>query len=155
MTERELEQVADIDEAELPKEGKERERIVRARVNQHFFRVTVLASYDFRCCITGLAIPELLTASHIAAWSRDPKNRMNPRNGLALNALHDRAFDRGLMGIGPDWKVRFAPVLKRQRTMHDEGLAWLLKFEGKEIARPRKFHPDAELLAEHRKRYNL
>src|SRR5215469_13496078 len=57
---RSLEEIAEIDERELPKEGLERERLVRVRVNQHFFRATVLSAYDRKCCITGLAVPELL-----------------------------------------------------------------------------------------------
>jgi putative restriction endonuclease len=39
---RRIEEVAEIDETELPKEGLERDRMVRVRVNQHFFRSTVL-----------------------------------------------------------------------------------------------------------------
>src|SRR5688572_8506665 len=44
-TGRKLEEIAEIDEIderELPKEGLERERLVRVRVNQHFFRAAVL-----------------------------------------------------------------------------------------------------------------
>src|SRR2546427_171097 len=77
-TGRTLEEIAEIDERELPKEGLERDRIVRVRVNQHFFRSAVLAAYDYKCCITGLAVPELLVASHIIPWATDPKQRMNP-----------------------------------------------------------------------------
>ncbi len=40
-----------------------------------------------------------LTASHIIPWAEDAQNRLNPKNGLCLNALHDRAFDRHLMWI--------------------------------------------------------
>ncbi|MCK5805919.1 MAG: HNH endonuclease [Lentisphaeria bacterium] len=76
-------------------EGKTRETVIKARVNQSFFRKTVLASYE-ACCITGLQIPELLVASHIIPWAKDPRNRTNPRNGLCLNCLHDKAFDVGL-----------------------------------------------------------
>lgn len=46
-------------------EGTTRETVVRARVNQTFFRAAVLAAYNSTCCITGLAIPDLLIASHI------------------------------------------------------------------------------------------
>jgi putative restriction endonuclease len=55
-----IEETAHIDIVDLP-EGKERERIVRTRVNQNFFRQTVLAAYNDKCCITDLALPELLT----------------------------------------------------------------------------------------------
>ncbi len=148
-TGRKLEEIAEIDERELPKEGLERERMVRVRVNQHFFRATVLSAYDHKCCVTGLAVPELLVASHIIPWASDAKQRMNPRNGLCLNALHDRAFDRSLMFIGEDMTVRFREKLLRFEN-RDAGLDWLLGFEGKPILLPRKFKPDEALLSLHR-----
>ncbi|HOB32780.1 MAG TPA: HNH endonuclease signature motif containing protein, partial [Verrucomicrobiota bacterium] len=130
---RKLEDIAEIDEEELPKEGLERERMVRTRVNQHFFRQAVLSAYDYKCCITDLAVPELLIASHIVPWAVNKAQRMNPRNGLCLNALHDRAFDRKLMFIDEDFKVRFRkPLVFMGRR--SSGLDWLLGYEGKEIA---------------------
>jgi putative restriction endonuclease len=149
-TGRKLEQIADIDERELPKEGLERERMVRVRVNQHFFRAAVLSAYDYKCCVTGLAVPELLVASHIIPWAADPKQRMNPRNGLCLNALHDRAFDRGLMFVAKDMTVRFRERLIRFEKK-SPGLDWLLSYERKPICLPRKFAPDTALLAIHRR----
>ena len=38
-----VEAITEIDESEIPKEGKERESTVKARVNQSFFRKTVLS----------------------------------------------------------------------------------------------------------------
>jgi len=148
-TGRKLEEVAEIDERELPKQGLERQRMVRVRVNQYFFRATVLAAYDFKCCITTLAVRELLVASHIVPWANDPKQRMNPRNGLCLNALHDRAFDRGLMFIGADMTVRFREKLLCSEE-RNPGLDWLLAYEGKPICMPRRFKPDEALLSLHR-----
>lgn len=57
---------------------------VKARLGQSFFRKSVLASYNCRCCITGDPIPELLVASHILPWGKYPEHRLNPRNGLCL-----------------------------------------------------------------------
>src|SRR5258708_2851259 len=93
---RPIEEVAEIDTRDLPAEGIEREAVVRIRVNQSFFRRRIVSAYECRCCVTGLRVPELLVASHIIPWAEDVPNRLNPRNGLCLNALHDRAFDRGL-----------------------------------------------------------
>jgi len=42
--------------------------------------------------ISDIANVELLNASHIIPWRVDSTNRLNPRNGICLNALHDRAF---------------------------------------------------------------
>lgn len=78
---------------------------VRVRVGQDFFRRAVLSAYDYKCCITGLAVPQLLVASHIKPWRLDQQNRVNPRNGLALSALHDKAFDLGIITIDEDHKV--------------------------------------------------
>jgi len=153
-TGRKLEEIAEIDERELPKEGLEREQMVRVRVNQHFFRAAVLSAYDNKCCVTGLAVPELLVASHIASWASDPKQRMNPRNGLCLNALHDRAFDRSLMFIGRDMTVRFREKLLRSER-RNPGLDWLLGYEGKPICMPRKFRPDEALLLLHQSAKDL
>jgi putative restriction endonuclease len=149
-----LAQLAEIDENELPAEGLDRERLVKTRVNQHFFRAAVLASYNFRCCVSGLAVPPLLVASHIVPWSLDTKNRMNPRNGLCLNVLHDRAFDRGLMTITPDFKVKISDSLKATRRADEEPISWLRRFDGAKLTVPKKFPPDATLLASHRERWH-
>src|ERR1044072_320106 len=52
LTHQSVEDMNGLDEDELPREGLERERLVRVRVNQRFFRATVLTSYESRCCIT-------------------------------------------------------------------------------------------------------
>lgn len=153
-TGRRLEEVAEIDESELPAEGLDRERLVKTRVNQRFFRDAVLAAYNFRCCVSGLAVPPLLVASHIVPWSLDAKNRMNPRNGLCLNALHDRAFDRGLMTVTADFNVKISGMLEPTSKADEEPLAWLRRFDGSPLTLPKKFPPDAALLASHRKRWN-
>lgn len=130
-------------------EGLSREVIARARINQAFFRAAVLAAYDRRCCITGLAIPQLLTASHIVPWSVDTKNRTNPQNGLCLNALHDRAFDCGLVTVTTDLRVKVSRSIKATKDGAARDL--LQKFEGAEISRPRHFVPDIEFLRYHNK----
>jgi putative restriction endonuclease len=131
-------------------EGKTRDAIVKARVNQSFFRSAVLAAYDCRCCVTGLAVPELLTASHIVPWSIDTKNRTNPRNGLCLNAIHDRAFDSGLVTVTPDYRIVVSGVLKRSLKAEDllSGTL-LLDYEGLAITLPERFVPDQEFLRYH------
>jgi len=147
-----VEDLVEIKVTELPPPGREREALVKLRVNQTFFRDRVLSAYGFRCCVTGLAHKELLNASHIVGWARDEKNRLNPRNGLCLNALHDRAFDRCLMWIDRDFKVRFAPLLRRGLSDSNQSLAWLLSFEGEPLLLPSGFRPDPELLAQHASR---
>lgn len=150
--ERPVEQVADVATDDLPPPGVERDALVRLRVNQSFFRKRVLSAFEFRCCVTGLAVPELLVASHIVPWAADPAQRLNPRNGLCLNALHDRAFDRHLMWIDDDFVVRFSPrFLKGKRgSKESPALTWATQFDGQPLRMPRNFTPDPDLLRRHR-----
>jgi putative restriction endonuclease len=143
-----LEEVSEISVRDLPREGIERAALIRIRVNQSFFRRRILSAYEFTCCVTGLSVRELLVASHIVPWSQDPKNRLNPRNGLCLNALHDRAFDRGLMWVDNTLCVRFSPQLRERRNL-DEALEWALSFEGTRLRLPDQFSPDGKLLSQH------
>lgn len=129
-------------------EGRTRETLIRARVNQGFFRVAVLAAYGGRCCVTRLGVPQLLSASHIVPWAIDIKNRTNPRNGLCLNAIHDRAFDCGLMTITSEFKVKLSPKVKGKNA--DIGIRDLLtRYEGVSISIPRRFVPSLEFLQYH------
>lgn len=143
-----IENTAGISKEGLPAEGKERETFVRTRVNQSFFRRMILASYDNRCCITGIAIPELLVASHIIPWAVDKKNRMNPCNGLCLNALHDKAFDTGLITITTEHTVMVSGKLKMKHSAMD---LFFALFDNKKIMLPQKFYPSAEFLEYHNK----
>jgi hypothetical protein len=123
----------------------ERDTLIKARLVQSFFRNAVLTAYDTRCALTGIAHPELLTASHIIPWHTDPKRRADPRNGLCLNPLHDRAFDRGLMTFDEQLCVVFSPAI------HEAQLPpWFIETEGWLLLLPRRFQPDAEALAYHR-----
>jgi putative restriction endonuclease len=134
-TGKQIEDISDFESLDLPKSGKEREAIVKVRVNQSFFRRAVLAAYDFKCCITGLEIPELLNASHIIPWSKDKANQVNPRNGLCLNAIHDRAFDRGLITITPDLTIKVSKAVKIKKASYAVQ-EFLLKYDGLEINKP-------------------
>lgn len=106
-----VERATNIILEDLPKEGKEREAMVKLRVNQSFFRKAILASYNNTCCITGITIPHLLVAGHIIPWSSDKSNRVNPSNGLCLNALHDLAYDKGLITVTPDYVIKLSDEL--------------------------------------------
>ena len=142
-----VEALNDIPEAELPREGTMRERMVKVRVNQSFFRNAVLAAYNDTCCITGLKQREFLIAGHIRPWGLDESNRLNPRNGIAINALHDRAFETGHLTITPDYTIRISPALLKQnsKTVTD----YFGQYDGKPMALPSRFLPDPEFLKYH------
>ncbi|MFA9499748.1 HNH endonuclease [Mannheimia sp. E30BD] len=128
-------------------EGKEKISQVAVRANQHFFRSSVLAAYNQKCCITGIEMPELLVASHIKPWKDDLDNRLNPRNGLCLNTLHDKAFDRGLITLDEQFRVVLSPLLLNTA----ETVKFFLPYENQEITLPERLSPDLELLDFHRR----
>ncbi len=138
----------DISEDDLPKEGKTREAVIKVRVNQAFFRSAILASYNDTCCITGINQKALLVAGHIRPWGIDTKNRLNPRNGIALNALHDKAFENGLITISTDFKIKISSVLKKQ-SKSESVQNYFLKYDNKSIVLPSRFLPDKEFLDYH------
>src|SRR5262245_24622757 len=121
--------------------------ITKVRVNQHLFRSMILAGYRNECAVCTLPIPSLLVASHIIRWSVEKSVRMNPHNGICLCAVHDRAFDAGLLLVKPDYRValRLPARVKGNRTVEE----CLLAFDGKMIALPDRWHPDPALLERH------
>lgn len=133
-------------------EGKERERLVTVRINQLLFRKMVLTNFNNQCCITGIKQTELIVASHILPWSKDKGNRLNPKNGLALNTLHDKAFDCGLLTITEDLKIKISSTfLKSQDILSIKQN--FIDYEGKSLIAPQKFFPDVEFLKVHNERF--
>jgi putative restriction endonuclease len=147
-----LEATSEIETDDLPEAGVEREALVKLRVKQSFFRRRVLSAYSFRCCVTGLTNRQLLVASHIVPWAHDAANRLNPRNGLSLNALHDKVFDRHLMWIDDNFFVRLSPKLRESNAASKQTVDWLMSFDGKPLLLPVNFHPDPVLIAQHASR---
>ncbi|MDO9359298.1 MAG: HNH endonuclease [Polaromonas sp.] len=135
-------------------EGRTRSAVVEVRVNQARFRKSVLASYNATCCISGIQNEKLVVASHIVPWSQDTKNRLNPQNGLCLSALHDRAYDQGLITVLPDFRVRVSQALGTPRA--DDFLSYsLLRYNDQVITLPEKFRPDPNFLASHATKFGF
>ena len=138
-----------IDPENLP-QGIEQKRTIKSRVNQNFFRSMILASYDNQCCITGLPVSDLLVASHIIPWHKNKEHRINPRNGLCLNALHDKAFDRGLITVSTEHKVIVSKHFE-EFSSNNFIKDYFNKFHNKVIYKPDKFSPKKEFLEYHNK----
>jgi len=128
--------------------GETRRVVTEQRIRQNFFRRAVLSSYLGRCCMSGLSEPRLLIASHIVPWSKDKDNRLNPRNGLCLSALHDKAFDRGLIALDNDFRV----ILSTELEQRDEPFVreFFHPLAGQTITLPERFTPDKGFLTRHR-----
>ena len=138
----------EAEEETIDRRGEDRAVEAKARVGQQFFRASVMSSYNERCCITGLSLPALLVASHIVPWRVDEQNRVNPRNGLLLSTLHDKAFDAGYLTLDDELVVR---VSRKHIPDNDEFFAAAIgHYDGQPILRPEKFEPDRQFLHYHR-----
>lgn len=128
--------------------GETRQAFVQLRVRQQFFRRAVLSSYRSRCCISGVSDARLLVASHIVPWRMDKTNRLNPGNGLCLSAIHDKAFDRGLITFSDDLRVLVSPELLGGADAFVDQV--FRPIDGQKIARPERFAPNLAFIRRHR-----
>lgn len=133
----------------LDKEGNDVEVIARARLGQSYFRKMVLSNYNYKCCVTGLDVPQTLRASHIVAWAEDKKHRMDPENGLCLSATYDSAFDKHLISFDKDYKMIVSKEIKDYYT-NEVTKEYFGNFEGRKIMLPMRFLPSQKLLEKHR-----
>ena len=124
-------------------------RLTKVRLVQAFFRNAVLSSYEYRCSMCDLAVPQLLTASHIIPWSKTEHRRADPRNGLSLCALHDRAFDRGLLTVDEEKRVMISSQMPTSTSCDLQRVAFA-EITGKRLTLPHRFFPDESALAYHR-----
>lgn len=127
------------------KQGERRQSLVTVRIGQSFFREMIVASYGRRCALTGIEDQRLLNASHIVGWADAPDLRLNPANGICLNALHDRAFDRHLITFDEDYRMMVRNDVK------GEARRSLERVETTRLTMPARFLPDQAFLERHRR----
>ena len=91
----------------------EAERLVVQRVGQSLFRDGLLDLWEGRCAVTGLAVPELLRASHIKPWAQCDRDaeRLDVYNGFLLAPHLDAAFDCGFVTVSDDGRVVLSEAL--------------------------------------------
>jgi len=77
---------------------------VQVRLHQASFRERVLDAYRTHCAMCRLKHRELLDAAHIIPDS-DPDGHPEVSNGLSLCKIHHTAFDRGILGVRPDYVI--------------------------------------------------
>lgn len=96
-----------------PPSSTEAVRLVKQRVGQDIYRQALMDYWGGACAVTGLAVPELLRASHAKPWAdcASDEERLNVFNGLLLAAHLDALFDRGFLTFGPDGEGILSPEL--------------------------------------------
>lgn len=137
----------------LPEGSTERTTLTKQRRGQQYFREIVLNNYDEKCAVTSLPIRELLIASHILPWHGFEKERLNIRNGISLNRLHDAAFDQGLIAFDDELRLQLSNRL-RTYLSHAAVESHFAAYEGKSIQIPSdSIPPELSFIAAHRKKF--
>lgn len=130
-------------------QGLDRAALTKVRVNQSFFRSMVLAGYRSKCAVCDLPFDSLLVAAHIVPWSIDRSLRMNPRNGICLCSLHDRAYDQGLLHFACDCTISLHSDVEAVAHIPSVNVGFI-QFAGKSLTLPDRWHPDPVFLDRHR-----
>lgn len=114
--------------------GTEIERMVRQRVGQQAFRSAMLDYWGGACAVTGLAMPEVLRASHAKPWAEcvSDAERLDVFNGFLLSANLDALFDRFLISFSSAGELLVSSSISDEsrlnlgldKTLH---LRWLAK----------------------------
>lgn len=86
--------------------------LVQARRGQGQFRAGLMRRWQGACAVTGVAVTQILRASHARPW-RDSTNaeRLDPNNGLLLAAHLDALFDVGLISFDDDGAMLVSATL--------------------------------------------
>lgn len=123
-------------------------RLVRQRVHQPAFRARVMLAYNRTCAVCVLKHVELLDAAHIIEDGHDWGEPV-VQNGLSLCKIHHAAYDRGLLGISPDYEVHVNAALLEEvdGPMLKHGLQ---EMQGRPLHLPdsSRDHPDRARLAQ-------
>ena len=122
-------------------------REVKQRLHQQRFRSLVLAAYQTRCAMCGLRHKPLLDAAHILP-DRDERGNPEVPNGLALCRIHHGAYDVGIVGVDPEYRIHLRQDVLEE---HDGPMLkhGLQELHGERIVLPRRpgDRPNAEFLA--------
>ncbi|MHA3690843.1 HNH endonuclease [Akkermansia sp. AKK6] len=82
------------------------ESLAQQRLGQARYRAALMALWNGACALTGVDIPELLRASHAKPWSNaSDRERLDPFNGVLLEARFDLLFDQGLISFNDDGTI--------------------------------------------------
>jgi predicted restriction endonuclease len=74
---------------------------------------------------------------------------MNPKNGICMCVLHDKAFDKGLLSIADDYRILLSNTLKKLPNEVSVQRGFIV-YEGNLITLPDRFIPDKEFIRFHR-----
>jgi putative restriction endonuclease len=129
----------------LSKEEFEEEVFVRGGV----FKREVPKIYGYQCAISEMQIEsstnaQMVDACHLVPFAISKDDTIT--NGIALSPNLHRAYDRGLITITEDYRVKISKAISENHSPYSLG-----QFDGKEILLPRNpdYYPSIENLRWH------
>lgn len=126
--------------------GDKRANVKIRGAEQREFALKVKLNYQYQCAISGIKTKDFLVASHIIPWSENYEQRTNPRNGICLSSLLDKAFDTGFITLDEQFRVCIAHQVKQDPSLW----AYLKHYKGQRLQVPKSYQPDQSFLAWHR-----
>ncbi|HUP49741.1 MAG TPA: HNH endonuclease [Thermoanaerobaculia bacterium] len=107
---------------------------VQRRLHEARFRNAILEAYRERCAVCGLRIRALLDAAHLVPLADPPAPEIVVREGVALCAIHHRAFEAGILTWNDNYVVRIE--LPERRAPGEGERDLLLAYAGKPLTLP-------------------
>ncbi|MES2263469.1 MAG: HNH endonuclease signature motif containing protein [Pseudomonadota bacterium] len=123
-------------------------------VQQILFRDAVRKAYASRCAFSGTQFPDALDACHIIPWAyATPQQRMDVRNGLLLNPLHHRLFDKAYLTLTTDYRILYWDPKGAAREYSKMEAALTINLHNQPVAVPHLFRlrPLPEYIQRHNK----
>ena len=120
-------------------------RLAPQRLGQQAFQAVVLRAYERRCAVTGDRIRPVLQAAHIMPLPAGGEHRLD--NGLLLRSDVHTLYDRGYLGVDPQYRLLVSPRLRDEFGNGEQFYA----HAGERIALPQRRgdHPNREFLEWH------
>jgi putative restriction endonuclease len=84
--------------------------LVKPRLGQSSFRVLVTDAYKRRCAMTGENTLVVLEAAHITPYAGEGTHDIS--NGILLRSDFHKLFDKGLVSVTPDYKIKVSPKIR-------------------------------------------
>ncbi|MEK7316410.1 MAG: HNH endonuclease [Candidatus Eisenbacteria bacterium] len=119
--------------------------LVRPRLGQGTFRLAVTAAYDRACAVTHEHSLPALEAAHIRPFAEEGTHEVS--NGLLLRSDIHRLFDKGYVGVTPEYRFVVSKALKED---FENGKSYY-PLHGREIWLPENMpeRPDVKMLGWH------
>lgn len=122
------------------------------------FRHAVRKAYAGQCAICGLTFTAALDAAHIVPWAEASESqRIDPRNGLLLCALHHRLFDSGQITLTENGKIAYSDheMKKGYYSKSDRQMSTSLHGKNAFLPMSTTLHPLIEFLRHHHKKHKF